>query len=147
MAQLQESHPTTFEQTVSQVRVQLHEVVHAAREPIVTVILTVNDRRILGIGRGQSGQVESPDQLAGDATVHAINRLIGPRGQVRLEHIQRARSGTFDVCLVQLSISADGGTRPALGVSMISGDLAEAAARAVLDAVNRRLPRLIDLKS
>ena len=147
MAQLQESHPTSLEKSVSQARVQLHEVVHAAREPIVTVVLTLNDRRILGIGRGQSGQAESPDQLAGAATVHAINRLIGPRGHVRMEHMQRARSGPFDVCLVQLSITADDETRPALGVSMISGDLAEAAARAVLDAVNRRLARLIDLKS
>jgi hypothetical protein len=101
----------------------------------------------LGIGRCRPGQVDSPDQLAGEATVHAINRLIGPRGQVRMEHLQRAQSGTFDVCLVQLSITTDEGTGPALGVSMISGDVAEAAARAVLDAVNRRLPRLIELKS
>jgi hypothetical protein len=127
------------------VRVQLHEIIHTAGEPIVAITLTLHNRRILGIGRSQPGEATNLAQLAGEATTHAINRLIAPEGQVRLEHIQCVQIGEHDICicLVQLTLTAEDGPTTGLGVSMIYGDVAVAAARAVLDAVNRRLSRLM----
>jgi hypothetical protein len=135
--------PTKADISMPEVRVQLREVVHAAREPIVTVTLVLHERRLLGIGRSRPGHTDSVEQRAAEATIHALNRLLEPRGQVWLENIQRAQIGLFEVCLVQLALTGGDETQPALGVSMISGDIAEAAARAVLDAVNRRLSRLL----
>ncbi len=125
------------------VRVQLREVIHAAHEPIVTVTLVLHDRRLLGIGRSRPGYADSVEQRAAEATIHALNRLLEPRSQVGLEHIQPAQIGAFEVCLVQLALTSGDETQPALGVSLINGDAAESAARAVLDAVNRRLSRLL----
>ena len=82
---------------------------------------------------------------AADATLQAINRLITPRTQVHLEHVQRAQIGQLDLCLVQLTVVVDDTQQTAIGVSRIGSDSAEAAARAVLDATNRYLARLVPL--
>jgi hypothetical protein len=125
-------------------RVQLREIMHAAGEPIVTVILALHGRRILGIGRNRSGQSDSVEQRAAEATVHAINRLIEPRARARLDLMQQVIIGDLTACLVQISLINGEATITALGVSRVGDAVAEAGARAVLDAVNRHLPHLID---
>jgi hypothetical protein len=132
-----------------EVRVQIHEILHTTGEPIVTVTLTGYNRRILGIGRSRPGETASLAQLAGEATIQAINRLIPPARQLRLEHIQQVQMAQYAICicLVQLAHTADDGAITGLGSSIIGGDVAVAAARAVLDAVNRRLPWLMQVAS
>jgi len=125
-------------------RVQLREIMYAAGEPIVTVILALHGRRILGIGRTRSGETDSVEQRAAEATVHAINRLIEPRGRAQLEHMQLVAIGDLTACLVRISLVSGEAIITALGVSRVGDAVAEAGARAVLDAVNRHLPNLID---
>jgi hypothetical protein len=110
----------------------------------VTVILALHGRRILGIGRNRSGQSDSVEQRAAEATVHAINRLIEPRARARLDLMQQVIIGDLTACLVQISLINGEATITALGVSRVGDAVAEAGARAVLDAVNRHLPHLID---
>jgi hypothetical protein len=126
-------------------RIQLRELIHARGEPIVTVTLALHGRRVVGIGRGQGDATARLDYTAADATVQAINRLITPMTQLRLEHVERARIGQLDLCLVQLTVVVDDDQQTAIGVSRIRSDSAEAAARAVLDATNRYLARLVPL--
>jgi hypothetical protein len=63
--------------------------------------------------------------------------------QLRLEHVQHAQIGQLDLCLVQLTVVVDEVQQTAIGVSRIRSDSVEAAARAVLDATNRYLARLL----
>ena len=128
-------------------RIQLRELIHTRGEPIVTVTLALHGRRIVGIGRGQGNSTTRLECTAADATVQAINRLITPMPQLRLEHVQRAQIGQLDICLVQLTVVVDDDQQTAIGVSRIRSDSAEAAARAVLDATNRYLARLVPLPS
>ena len=124
-------------------RIQLRELIHTRGEPIVTVTLALQGRRIVGIGRGQGNATTHLEYTAADATVHAINRLITPMPQVQLEHVQHAQMGQLDLCLVQLTVVIDNVQQTAIGVSRVRSDRAEAAARAVLDATNRYLARLV----
>jgi hypothetical protein len=126
-------------------RVQLRELIHTRGEPIVTVTLALLGRRVVGIGRGKEDSTTCLECTAADATVRAINHLITPMTQVRLEHVQRAQIGQIDLCLVQLTVVVDDAQQTAIGVSRIHSDCAEAAARAVLDATNRYLARLVAL--
>jgi hypothetical protein len=129
-------------QAAPDLRIQLRELIHTRGEPIVTVTLALHGRRVVGIGRGQGDPMAPLEYTAADATVQAINRLITPLTQLRLEHVQRTQIGQLDLCLVQLTVVVDGEQQTAIGVSRIRSDSAEAAARAVLDATNRYLARL-----
>jgi hypothetical protein len=126
-------------------RIQLRELIHTRGEPIVTVTLALHGRRVVGIGRGQGDPTASLEGLAADATVQAINRLITPMTKLRLDHIQRTQIGQLDLCLVQITVVVDDDQQTAIGVSRIRSDRAEAAARAVLDATNRYLARLVPI--
>jgi hypothetical protein len=147
-------HRATLAQVLAQVpgvqatpdlRIQLRELIHTRGEPIVTVTLALHGRRVVGIGRGQGDPTARLECTAADATVQAINRLITPMTQLRLEHVQRTQIGQLDLCLVQLTVVVDDDQQTAIGVSRIRSDSAEAAARAVLDATNRYLARLVPI--
>jgi hypothetical protein len=132
-------------QAAPDLRIQLRELIHTRGEPIVTVTLVFQGRRVVGIGRGQGDPPASLECTAADATVQAINRLITPMSQLRLEHVQRTQIGQLDLCLVQLTVVVADDQQTAIGVSRIRNDRAEAAARAVLDATNRYLARLVPI--
>jgi hypothetical protein len=132
-------------QAAPYLRIQLRELIHTRGEPIVTVTLAFQGQRVVGIGRGWEDSTARLEYTAADATVQAINRLITPLAQLRLEHVQRAQLGQLDLCLVQLTVVVDEVHQTAVGVSRIRSDSAEAAARAVLDATNRYLARLLPL--
>jgi hypothetical protein len=134
--------PATVAPPASDLRVQLREIIHTRGQPVVTVTLSLHGRRIVGIGRSRAETTASLEHLAADATVQAMNRLINPGTQLRLEHVHRTQIGELDVCLVQLTVLVEHDQQTAIGVSIIRRDAAEAAARAVLDATNRYLPRL-----
>jgi hypothetical protein len=132
-------------QVAPSLRVQLRELIHTRGEPIVTVTLALLGRRVVGIGRGKEDSTTCLECIAADATVQAINRLITPMTQVRLEHVQRSQIGQLELCLVQLTVVVDDAEQTAIGVSRLGNDPAEAAARAVLDATNRYFVRLVAL--
>ena len=69
---------------------------------------------------------------------------IEPRGRAQLEHMQQVAIGDLTACLVRISLVSGEATITALGVSRVGDAVAEAGARAVLDAVNRHLPHLMD---
>jgi acyl-CoA hydrolase len=83
------------------------------------------------------------EYLAGYATIAALDQLVGLHSQLRLENLQRQVFGQIEVYLSHLSLVTDDGIETLLGVSVVRDDELTAAARAVLDAVNRRLQRLL----
>ena len=87
-------------------RLKLHEVLHAAGEPTVTVILTLGSQRILGIGRRATGEAAPVEWLAAEATAAAISRLIAPRASLALEHVECVQMRQAAICLVQLAIKS-----------------------------------------
>jgi hypothetical protein len=128
----------------AQVRVRLLEISPTAGEQAtVSVVLGMDEQRVQGFGHRRPDQDDSPGQLAGYATIHALDQLIGARGQFRLENIERQPFGRLEVYLTHLSLTTDDGIETLLGISVVRDDDPAAVVRAILDAVNRRLQRLL----
>jgi len=126
-------------------RVQLLNIARAGEDQAATVTVTLGmgDKRVQGVGRGRPDQHDQPEQLIGYATIHALDQLIGPEGQFRLERLQRQPFGELDVMLSHLSLTTDEGIETLLGISVVRENDLSSVARAILDAVNRRLQRLL----
>ena len=126
-------------------RVRLLDIVRAADEQglKIGVALSMGEQRVHGVGRARPDYDDPPELLAGYAAVHALNQLIGARGQLRLENLQRQPFGQLDVCLSHLSLVTDDGIEVLLGTSAVRDDEVATAVRAVLDAVNRPLQRIL----
>ena len=103
----------------------------------------MDDQRVQGVGRSRPDRDDQPEQLAGYATIHALDQLIGARGQFRLENMERQPFGQLEVYLTHLSLTTDDGIETLLGISVVRDDDPAAVVRAILDAVNRRLQRLL----
>jgi len=126
-------------------RVQLLEVadVADAQPPAISATIAVGDRHIQGIARARQGQDASAEWLVAHATANALDQLIGALGQLHVENLQRQSFGALQVYLAHLTLSIDDGIETLLGISVVRNDEPSAVARAVLDAVNRRLQRLL----
>ena len=57
--------------------------------------------------------------------------------------MERQLFGQLEVYLTQLSLTTDEGIEMLLGISVVRDDDPAAVVRAILDAVNRRLQRLL----
>src|SRR5438034_1553711 len=74
----------------AQVRVRLLDISRTMGEQATTtVVLGMDDQRVQGVGHLRPDQNDQPEQLAGYATIHALDQLIGARGQFRLENMER----------------------------------------------------------
>jgi hypothetical protein len=110
----------------------------------IAVTLAMGDQQVKGLGRSRPEKNDQPVYLAAYATINALNQLIEPRrGQLRLENLQRQSFGEIEVCLSHLSLLNDESMTTLLGISIVRGDEVSVAARAVLDAVNRTIQRLV----
>jgi hypothetical protein len=112
-------------------------------EPLITVELAFGEQRGIGASRVQPSIGQATELTTGLATLNAIQELTKAGGQLELVHLQRQPFGAFDVCLAHVTHTHEDTVDTMLGISVIRGDVLAAAARAVLDAVNRRLPYLL----
>lgn len=125
-------------------RLQLVDITRTDEQPpAVQVTLGMGGQHVQGIGSARPGHDDSPLVLAAHATIHGLNQLISSRGHFRVEQVQQQPLGTIEVCLAHLSFETDEGVETFVGVSMLHDDALMSAARAILDAVNRRLTRLL----
>lgn len=94
----------------------------------------------IGSASSPHGKVP-PARLSAQATLQALQEVVGKRAELVLGEVEEFPLGKRKVLLVQVSYLFPAGEENLLGVSFVgaAGDL-EAAARAALDAVNRRLP-------
>jgi hypothetical protein len=111
----------------------------------VTATLRLRDQLVHGVGSTRPGQIADLPLLAAYATVHALADLLGPRGQLHLERLQRQPLGTIEVYLAHLSFDSDTGSDTLLGISVLREEELLSVARAVLDGVNRRIERLLEV--
>jgi len=127
------------------VRVQLLEVADMAdaQTPAKSVTIAVGDRRIQGASHASPNQNISGEWLVAQATANALDQLIGALGQLHVENLQRQSFGALQIYLAHLTLAIDDSMETLLGVSVVRDDEPSAVARAVLDAVNRRLQRLL----
>ncbi len=142
--------------TISMVQIPDEQLLRlpVARPEIRSVTEEVmGDRRkitvkIHGASRSAVGEayerVDNPDvfRTAAKATINALEKLVNHTIDVRLEDAQTFRMGARDVLLIVVTALIDGNEESFVGSSFVGTRHAESAARATLDALNRRIQNL-----
>jgi len=97
----------------------------------------------VAIGEAREG-IDNPMtfQTSAKATINAIEKLLGQHIDVRLEDITALRLGVREVVLVVLTSLLENREETLVGASFVGTHPAESAARATLDALNRRIYNL-----
>jgi hypothetical protein len=124
-------------------RPEIHEVterVHGDEKHVQVVIQ--------GAGKIAAGEaverIDNPDpfRTAAKATITAIEKLLDRRIAVRLDDAATFRFGSREVLLVIVTCQVEDREETFVGVSFVGVRPSEAAARATLDSLNRRIYNL-----
>jgi hypothetical protein len=106
----------------------------------VTVTLDWKDAQYHGQSLGDAETNHRP-RLAGEATLRAVERLCGNKVDLELLAIAAMDFGPARIALAQVRLDGD---EVLVGNAIVDeGDTEMAAARAVMDALNRRLGLII----
>jgi hypothetical protein len=109
-------------------------------EDHVQVVLGVGDRVLTGTAELRGGDDET--LTAARAVVHAIEQLLQTPGVLSVLRAHTVRLGEYVTVLVLVRWVFADQQELLLGASLVHKDPLETAARATLDAVNRRLVRI-----
>jgi hypothetical protein len=112
---------------------------------VVKVTLGTDDAEAIGSASG-SIATTARYRLVANATVDALRRLNAAAECLDVEHAQVVRVGESDVAVVTIVFVAPPIEQIVSGSAIVRANQeADAVARAVLDATNRRLPHVISL--
>ncbi|HSR45281.1 MAG TPA: hypothetical protein VLT15_08635 [Acidimicrobiia bacterium] len=119
-------------------------IVDILEEPVgskltVTVTLAWRNEMITGVASGPSAATTRLRSV-GEATVAALEHAIGDDAAVALAALETPTIGTRQVAVAQIVIVSGGEERVLVGSALVGANEAQAAVRAVLDAVNRIVP-------
>lgn len=121
-------------------RPQIHRVLRD--EDRVRVSVHVDGTEITGVSRVHSADTELEN--VGWALIHAIEQLLNTSGVLALESVQVCETRAQRVIVVLVRWRFAGQEEVLVGASLVQSDILEAAARATLGAMNRRLVRFQD---
>jgi hypothetical protein len=125
-------------------RIQLGPINYssASDPPIANVELRCGTTTVNGTA--QRSHADQTDlELVGQATMNALNQLIGQQWHLSLDGLISQPFQHLTVCLAQVTLDNGASLETLLGISNLRHDPHQSAVRAVLDAVNRRLSMLL----
>ena len=108
----------------------------------VTVTLTWNSEQFSGSANGPAA-ASARLRIIGAATLRALEEVLGGGPPLALDAIASTSVGVRPVIVAQVVSMKGVEEQVAVGSALIRGDEAEAVVRAVLDALNRRIPALM----
>jgi len=127
--------PATYPQNV---RPQIQSVSH--KDGRMSVSLAIGERVLLGHSEMRDDSQEPT--IVARAVVHAIEQLLQTPGVLSVLKTQVVEMNEYNTVLVLVRWVFADQHELLLGASILHDDLLETAARATLDAVNRRLVRI-----
>jgi len=104
----------------------------------VTVRLVEAESSHVGEAIAPKSSIEK-GRLSSMAVLSALERMAHTSGQLRVDAVERVPVGDRVVTVVLISVGYGSGEETLIGTAFYRGDAVEAAARATLDSVNRRL--------
>ena len=112
----------------------------------ITVLLQWRGRSLSGWASGLSSPRQTP-RIVAEATVAALREVVPSTARVQLEWAEVVDVGGARPGIVQAAVTllTREGEVTHVGSALVRGDVRETAARATLDAVNRRLGRMISV--
>ena len=108
-----------------------------ADDTTVQVVLQAQAERYAG-NAADSG--DDTGRAAADATLAAVQKAIGRSIPLTVQHTQVVDGGEQAVCLAVIRAAFEAGEERLTGTCLVAGNIWEAASKATLDAINRRLP-------
>ncbi|MDO8690220.1 MAG: hypothetical protein Q7R39_09475 [Dehalococcoidia bacterium] len=109
-----------------------------ATPPQWAVTLQYEQRELLGEWQGDTSVSEA--EGAAEATLRALKDLVGPALQLALKEAKLTQMDGGGVVVAAVAVGVPPRQETLLGCSFVKESVAEAAARSVLGAINRRLP-------
>ena len=107
----------------------------------VEVSLQASNRRYVGLAPVETHLSHQPTvHAAASATLSAVQEAIGQRIALVVRGMEVVSSDRQQVCLALVEASTAQGEECLAGTCLVVGDLLEAASKATLDAINRRIP-------
>ena len=108
----------------------------------VTVTLTWNSEQFSGSADGPAAS-SARLRIIGEATLRALEEVLGGGPPLALDAVASTSVGVRPVIIAQVVSMRGVDEEVAVGSALVRGDEAEAVVRAVLDALNRRIPALM----
>jgi len=108
----------------------------------VTVTLTWNGEKFSGSADGPAA-ASARLRIIGEATLRALEEVLGGGPPLALDAVATTSVGVRPVVVAQVVSMRGVDEEVAVGSALVRGDEAEAVVRAVLDALNRRIPALM----
>ena len=136
LAQMQED--KAFSAGVSRPRLLLAECADDGEMDLVRVRLADNGDVFDGAVRALKDE-QSKGSAACDATLAALNQMVGAAGQFTCDVLERLQVASREIVVVLVTYGFTSGEEHLIGTSFYRGDIVESAVRATLDSVNRRL--------
>ena len=118
------------------------QLVSSGLDVTATVQLSYHDQLVRGESTGTATQTGVHRAVA-TAALHAIEQLIGNKARFEVDHVEVTPTGRDRTVLVTVTMVSGSGTDRLTGSAVVREDVRQAAIRAALDAVNRRLEPLL----
>lgn len=114
----------------------------AGLEVQCAVTLSMAGREVTGVAVGTANASGTLRAVSG-ATLRAIEQLTAAAVRFEIEHLELTSIGSDSTVLVSLTLLSAAGSSRLTGAAAVRQDVRQAAVRATLDAVNRRLGPLL----
>ena len=108
---------------------------------MVSVTLSWKNELFVGEAIGPAGNVARL-RLVGEAALKALEHAVGVDTAMALAALETKNVGSRETVIAQVVMVTGGEERVLVGCALLGTDPAQAAVRAVLDAVNRVVPQL-----
>jgi hypothetical protein len=118
------------------------QLVSSGLDVTATVQLTYREHSVRGESTGTATQ-SGVHRAVATAALHAIEELIGNKARFEVDHVEVTPTGRDRTVLVSVTMVSGTGTDRLTGSAVVREDVRQAAIRAALDAVNRRLEPLL----
>lgn len=118
------------------------QLVSSGLDVTATVQLSYRDQNVRGESTGTATQ-SGVHRAVATAALHAIEQLVGDQVRFEVDHVEVTPTGRDRTVLVSVTMVSSTGTDRLTGSAVVREDVRQAAIRAALDAVNRRLEPLL----
>ncbi|MCA1825147.1 MAG: hypothetical protein LC640_13035 [Frankia sp.] len=122
--------------------IQRMHLVSSGLDITASVALSAGGRTETGESRGTATQ-SGVQRAVGLATLRALEMLVGNQVRFDLDHLEVTPTGSERTVVAGVTMTGDSGTEQLTGAAQVREDVRQAVIRAVLDAVNRRIERLL----
>lgn len=117
-------------------------IISSGLQVAAEVTLAVGDRSALGHAEGTATQ-SGVQRAVATATLRAVEDLLDGRARFELDLVEVAPTGRERAVLVAVTMLSSSGSEKLTGAANVREDVRQAAIRATLDALNRRVEHMV----